>query len=377
MALKSTICVHHGTLKDKEYGGVVSPIYPSTSYGYLDTEDRLYPRYFNIPNQEVIEKKLAKLENAEAALLLSSGMAAISTTLLTFLKKGDHAVFQKGLYGGTFNLIGKELENFGIEYTVIQSNNIENFEKAIKANTQIVYIETPSNPLLGITNIKAVANLASSKGIISIIDNTFASPVNQNPVDHGINVVIHSATKYLGGHSDICAGIVVSSHKIINQIKNLGVNFGGSLNAITCYLLERSIKTLMVRVEKQNQNTKIIAEFLEKHSLVRKVFYPGLESHEGYDIAKKQMKGFGGMLTFEVKEIDLVMFQKKFKLISSSMSLGGVDTIVCAPTKTSHRNLNKEELLNEGINEFQLRMSVGIEDVEDLIEDLDNSFRAI
>ncbi len=375
MALKSTICVHHGTLKDKEYGGVVSPIYPSTSYGYLDTEDRLYPRYFNIPNQEVIEKKLAKLENAEAALLLSSGMAAISTTLLTFLKKGDHAVFQKGLYGGTFNLIGKELENFGIEYTVIQSNNIENFEKAIKANTQIVYIETPSNPLLGITNIKAVANLASSKGIISIIDNTFASPVNQNPVDHGINVVIHSATKYLGGHSDICAGIVVSSHKIINQIKNLGVNFGGSLNAITCYLLERSIKTLMVRVEKQNQNTKIIAEFLEKHSLVRKVFYPGLESHEGYDIAKKQMKGFGGMLTFEVKEIDLVMFQKKFKLISSSMSLGGVDTIVCAPTKTSHRNLNKEELLNEGINEFQLRMSVGIEDVEDIILDIEQAFK--
>lgn len=375
MTSKSTICVHHGTIIDKEYPGSVTPIYPSTSYGYLDTAERLYPRYLNIPNQDVIEKKVSKLENAEAGFLLSSGMAAISTTLLTYLKKGDHAVFQKGLYGGTFKLIVNELENFGIEYSVIDNNNINNFERAIKPNTKIIYIETPSNPLLGITDISAVAELAKSKNLLTIIDNTFASPINQNPIDYGIDIVIHSATKYLGGHSDICAGIVVSTGENIKLIKGLGVNFGGSLNPITCYLLERSIKTLDVRLNKQNQNAMTIAEFLDKHPMVKNVFYPGLINHPGHETAKKQMKGFGGMLTFEVNNIDLLAFQKKFKLILPSMSLGGVDTIVCAPSTTSHRNLTKEELKIEGINEFHLRMSVGIEDVDDITEDLEQALK--
>lgn len=373
MYSKSTVCVHQGTIKDKQFGGAISPVYTTTSYRYLDTEDLLYPRNFNTPNQEVIEKKISKLENAQAGLLLSSGMAAISTTLMTFLKKGDHALFQKGLYGGTFKLIVNELENFGIEYSIIEKNNIEDFKKAIKENTKIIYIETPSNPLLGITDISAVSELARSENIISIMDNTFATPINQNPIDLGIDIVIHSATKYIGGHSDICSGITLSSEKYINQIRSLGVKFGGSLNAITCYLLERSIKTLAIRVDIQNNNAMLIAEYLNKHPKMKKVYYPGLKSHVGHEIAQKQMKGFGGMLSFEVRNINVVAFLKKLRLIQPSMSLGGVETIICAPSETSHKNLDKTQKEKAGINDSQLRISVGIENVNDIIADLEQA----
>jgi cystathionine beta-lyase len=370
---KKTQCVHSGTIFDQRTRGVNTPIYTSTSYSYLDTDDLIYPRYFNTPNNQPITEKICALEGGDDALAFSSGMSAITTTLLTFLKKGDHAVFQHGLYGGTFHFITKKIGAFGINITIADSNKNEDIEKAIQPNTRIVYIETPSNPLLGITDIISVAQISRARNFISIIDNTFASPINQCPLHLGVDVVIHSATKYLGGHSDICAGMVVSSRDKIKQIYQLAINLGGSLDPITCYQMERSMKTLALRVEQQNNNAITIARFLEKHPRIGKVYYPGLESHNGYDIARKQMTGFGGMLSFEVEKMDPVRFQKKLNLIKPSMSLGGVDSIICAPFLTSHGKLSQEERLREGIKDSLLRLSVGIEDVSDLLEDLEQA----
>jgi cystathionine beta-lyase len=365
-----TKCVHAGTLTDARKCGINSPIYTSTSIEYLDKKEVVYPRYFNTPNTEALNEKIAALENTGAGLVFSSGMAAISSTLFAFLKHGDHALFQKGLYGGTFNMVTREMERFGITYTIVRDNNPETFEKEIRPNTRLIYIETPSNPLLSITDIRAIANLAGKHGLISVIDNTFASPVNQNPAELGIDIVIHSATKYLGGHHDICAGAIAGSPEHSSVVRRIALSLGGSLNAQTCYLLERSIKTLAIRVEAQNTNAGRLARWLSVQPGIGKVNYPGLESHSGHEIAKKQMKGFGGMLSFELKEEDPVAFQQKLKLIRPSGSLGGVDTIICSPVLTSHRHLTAEERQQEGISEKLLRLSTGIEDVEDVMQDI-------
>ena len=367
---KKTNCVHSGGIFDKTTRGANTPIYTSTSYAYLDTDERPYPRYFNTPNQRALINKLCALENGEAGLVFGSGMAAITTTLFSFLKNGDHVVFQAGLYGGTIHLIHKELKQFGIDYTIAETNTVTDLEKSIKPNTRVIYIETPYNPLLKITDISSTAKLALSRNLTSIIDNTFASPINQNPLNLGIDIVLHSATKYLGGHSDICAGAAISSEKNIKQIRETGLNMGGSLDANTCYLLERSIKTLAIRVAQQNNNALKLAQYLKKHPKVNNVYYPGLESHNGYDIAKKQMSGFGGMLSFEPKDINSTTFQKRLKIIKPSMSLGGVESIMCAPALTSHRLLTKDEREKEGIKDSLLRLSVGIEEVSDLIDDM-------
>jgi cystathionine beta-lyase len=364
-----TKCVHAGTLKDAHSRGSNTPIYTSTSYGYLDREV-VYPRYFNIPNAEALGARIAALENTEAGLVLSSGMAAISSTLFAFLKQGDHALFQKGLYGGTFNMVTRELERFGISHTIVSDNSPETFEREIRKETRLLYIETPSNPLLAITDISAVAGFAHKHGLVSVIDNTFASPVNQNPAELGIDIVIHSATKYLGGHHDICAGVVAGTTEHVQLIRHMAISLGGSLNAQTCYLLERSIKTLAVRVSVQNSNAGQLARWLSEQSWISRVNYPGLEHHPGHETAKKQMKGFGGMLSFELREFDPIRFQKNLKLISPSVSLGGVDTVICSSVLTSHRHLTAEERKQEGISEQLLRLSVGIEDVNDLMEDL-------
>jgi len=369
---KNTLCVHEGFRSD-ETGGINTPIYTSTSFGYLDTDERLYPRYFNTPNQKSVIQKVAGLENAADGLLFSSGMAAISAAMLTFLSKGDHCVLQSGLYGGTQHFVSNEFERFGINFTMVENNDKETFAKAIQKNTKVIYIESPSNPLLSIIDLKEIAKLSKLNHCISIIDNTFASPVNQNPIQFGIDIVVHSATKYLGGHSDICAGVVVSSRVLIDQIRQTSLNFGGSMNAIMCYLLERSIKTLAIRVERQNQNAQVMAEFLNSHPRVGRVYYPGLKKHPGHEIACKQMTGFGGMLSFELKEPDPILFQKKLRLIKPAMSLGGVESIICAPAITSHRLLTKEQREREGIKDSLLRLSVGIEDGHDLISDLEQA----
>lgn len=364
-----TRCVHAGTIRDDLNKGINSPIYTSTSFEFINQEDTIYPRYLNTPNEKAVAEKIASLEDTESALVFSSGMAAISTVLLAFLSKGDHAVFQKGLYGGTSHFLDRELRRFGIEYSVAQSQTAEDIEAKIQKNTKLLYIETPSNPLLNVTDIASVADIAAKNGILTVIDNTFASPVNQQPAVFGIDMIVHSATKYMGGHSDILAGAVAGKKVLLEEIYQTGLNFGGSLNAMTLYLLERSLKTMHVRVERINDNAMELAHFLEENSGIKQVNYPGLPGHPGHDIACKQMNGFGGMLSFEVKGLDSITFQKRLKLIKPSMSLGGLETICSSPAHTSHRHLGPEGRKAEGISEELIRLSVGIEDVEDLKAD--------
>ncbi|MGG5488031.1 trans-sulfuration enzyme family protein [Gaetbulibacter sp. PBL-D1] len=374
----NTICTHIGEIKDEQFKGAVSPIYMSTSYQFEDVDVKRYPRYFNTPNQEFLSKKIAALEHAEAAMIFGSGMAAISTTLFAFLKAGDHLVVQNTLYGGTTNFIREEFPKHNIEYTFTNGYNVSDFENAIKPNTKLILIETPSNPLLTITNIKAVADLAKSKGIVTCIDNTFASPVNQNPIDLGIDIVMHSATKYLGGHSDILAGAIASSHEHIETIWNVGKNLGGSLSDFTVWMLERSIKTLGLRVKAQNRNAKKMAKFLDAHIDIKKVYYPGLKSHPQYELAKSQMKGFGGMLSFELADgLDASQFQKALKLIKPSMSLAGVESTMLSPYKTSHALLTQEQRDSLGISDNLIRFSVGIESRKDLMNDIEQAIHSV
>ncbi len=374
----NTVCTHIGEIEDKQFKGAISPIYLSTSYAFEEVDTKRYPRYFNTPNQEALCKKIAALEKGESSLIFGSGMAAISTTLFAFLQKGDHIVLQRTLYGGTANLINEEFEKYGIEFSYVDSQTIEGFEEKLQPNTKVIYIETPSNPLLTITDIKAISGLAKKNGIVSMIDNTFASPVNQNPIDLGIDIVLHSATKYLGGHSDILAGAVVSTHEKIDQIFQVAKNFGGSLSDFTVWMLERSIKTLGLRVKRQNKNALKLAKWLAKQDDVAAVYYPGLKSHPDHEIAKKQMNGFGGMLSFELQEgIDASKFQKELKLIKSSMSLAGVESTILSPTLTSHALLTEQERKNQGINDGLLRFSVGIEEKEDLIEDISQAIQKV
>ena len=374
----NTICTHVGELKDEQFKGAISPLYMSTSYAFEDVDIKRYPRYFNTPNQESLCKKIAALEHAEAALIFGSGMAAISTTLLSFLRAGDHIVLQQTLYGGTYNLVTEEFEKFGIEYSFAKGWQSEDFEEKIKHNTKVIYIETPSNPLLTITDLNAILKLSKEKGLVSMIDNTFASPVNQNPIDFGIDVVLHSATKYMGGHSDICAGAVASSADNVKRIFAMAKNLGGSLSDYTVWLLERSIKTMGIRVRAQNENAQRMAEFLDAHEDIGMVYYPGLPGHPGHHIAKSQMKGFGGMMSFELKEgLDASDFQKSLRLIKSSMSLAGVESTVLSPAQTSHSLLSGEERKRQGIKDGLVRFSVGIEEVDDLIADIEQAINKV
>jgi cystathionine beta-lyase len=367
----NTICTHIGELEDKTFKGAISPLYMSTSYDYEDVDIKRYPRYFNTPNQEALCQKIAALEHTGAALIFGSGMAAVSTALLAFLNKGDHLVVPRQIYGGAYNLIVEEFPKYGIEYTFIDSTERSAFENAIQPNTRVLYLETPSNPLLTLTDLDSVGSLARSRGLITLIDNTFASPVNQNPADFGIDIMIHSATKYMGGHSDICAGAVAGSHEHIDRIFQLAKNLGGSLSDYTVWLLERSLKTMGIRVRAQNENALKVANFLDQHPDIEKVYYPGLTSHPDHQIAKAQMHGFGGMLSFELSEsLDQHTFMRSLQWIKVSMSLAGVESTLLSPTQTSHALLSPEERLKAGIRDGLIRFSTGIEDFEDLKADL-------
>ena len=373
-----TKCVHSGDLIDDRFKGATSPIFPSTAYDFIDVEDDKYPRYFNTPNQLALSKKIADLENCEAALLFGSGIAAIFTSLFSFLKSEDHVIFQGSIYGGTLNLVIKEFKKFNIEYSLVDSFDIKEYEMEIKENTKIIFIESPSNPLLKIIDLQAISNLSKKNNLISIIDNTFSSPINQNPSDFGIDIIIHSATKYLGGHSDILAGALASTKSNIDKIIESSINYGGNLSEYTVWLLERSIKTLSLRVNKQNENALKVADYLSNHEKVNAVHYPGLKTHPDYELSSKQMKGFGGMLSFELSNLEeAVLFTRKIKLIKSAMSLGGVESTICSPSLTSHSKISKEERENLGIFDGLLRFSVGIEDHNDIINDLKQAFSKI
>ena len=374
----STKCVHSGDLIDDKFKGATSPIFPSTAYDFVDVEEDRYPRYFNTPNQKALSKKIADLENCESALLFSSGIAAIYTSLFSFIKSGDHVIFQSSIYGGTLNLVFKEFKKFNIEYSLVDSFVVNDYEKEIKNNTKIIFVESPSNPLLKIIDLNAIANISKKYNLISIIDNTFSSPINQNPADFGIDIVLHSATKYLGGHSDILAGTLASSNSNIDKIIESSINYGGNLSEYTVWLLERSIKTLSLRVKKQNENAIKIAEYLTTLDKVKSVYYPGLKSHSDHELSKKQMKGFGGMLSFELSDLDTaILFTRKLNLVKSAMSLGGVESTLCSPSLTSHSKISKAERENLGIFDGLLRFSIGIEDSEDIIDDLNQAFEKL
>ena len=369
-----TKCVHSGNIVDDKFHGSISPIYPATTYDYRKTDT--YPRYFNTPNQLALSKKISDLESAEDSILFGSGLGAVSSTMFSFLKSGDHVILHDSIYGGTINLVNTEFKKFNIDFSYIDINDVDLLKSTIKKNTRIIYFETPTNPLLQIVDISLISSVAKENNIISIIDNTFASPINQNPINFGIDLVIHSATKYLGGHSDILAGSVSGAKKHIEKIKKSGINYGANLSDYTVWLLERSIKTLSVRVNAQNQNALDLAKFLDHNSLIKKVFYPGLENHSSHEIASKQMNGFGGMMSFEVTDkINSEDFVSDLKIISPTMSLAGVESSITSPSKTSHKKVDPQIRKKLGISDNLLRFSVGIEDIEDLMLDLDKSLK--
>lgn len=374
----NTICTHIGEVKDEQFKGAVSPLFMSSSYAYEDVAVKRYPRYFNTPNQEALCKKIARLEKCEAGLIFGSGMAAVSTTMLAFLHQGDHVVLPQTLYGGTYNFVVEEFPKFGIEYSFAEGFSEADFAEKIQKNTKVLFVETPSNPLMRITDLEMISKMAKQHGLVTMIDNTFASPVNQTPADFGIDIMIHSATKYMGGHSDILAGAVAASGEHIKKIWNLAKNLGGSLSDYTVWLLERSMKTMVLRVKAQNKNAKKMAKWLEKHPLVEKVYYPGLKTHPDHALAKKQMGGYTGMLSFEIsKSLHVSKFLAGLKLIKPSMSLAGVESTILSPAKTSHALLSAEERKRQNISDGLLRFSVGIEEPEDIIADLEMAFHEV
>ena len=374
----NTICTHVGEVQDTQFQGAISPLFMSSSYQYDGVDVKRYPRYFNTPNQEALGKKIAALEKSEMGMIFGSGMAAVSHCLLAFLGKGDHIVLPQTLYGGTYNFVVEEFHKFGIEYTFASGFSEHDFETVIQPNTKVIYVETPSNPLMKVTDLTMIAGLAQKHHLVSMIDNTFASPINQTPADFGIDIMIHSATKYMGGHSDICAGAVAASQEHMDKIWNISKNIGGSLSDYTVWLLERSIKTMALRVKAQNRNAKKMAKWLEKHDLVAKVYYPGLKSHPDYTLAKKQMKGCSGMVSFElIPSLDANEFMKALQLVKQSMSLAGVESTILSPTHTSHALLSPEERASQGIADGLLRFSVGIEEKADLTADFKQAFEAV
>jgi len=372
----STACVHAGTHVDTHTAGICTPIFPSTSYAFPNPAgENIYPRYFNVPNQKVIVRKVATLENAEDGLVFGSGMAAISTVLFALLKPGDQAIFQAELYGGTFHFVAAELKAFGVE--IVFATSLEQFRAALRPNTRVLYVESPSNPLLRCIDLAAVAQLAREHGVPSVIDNTFATPINQNPIELGIDAVVHSATKYLNGHSDVNAGVMVSSKQFVRKVAEYAISHGGTLDAHACYQLERGLKTMAIRVRVQNDNAGRLARFLQSHPAVSQVNYPGLPDHPDHAIAARQMRGFGGMMSFELCDPAKVeSMLKRFRLVTPALSLGGIETLVCVPSQTSHRTMTSEERHRAGISDGLVRVSVGIEDLDDLVEDFEQALQS-
>ncbi len=375
-----TVCIHAGSEKVAEHQSVVTPIYPASSFKYREMGNNVYPRYFNTPNQQVIIEKLCQLEGSEAGILTSSGMAAISTTLFALLNEGDHVIFSKEIYGGTFSLVTNEFQKRGIKYNFVEGHEVADFEELIQDNTKLIYFETPSNPLLTILDTKGIVALAKKHQLLTVVDNTFASPINQNPILQGVDVVIHSGTKYLGGHSDLCFGAILSSEKLMQPILKTAKLYGGSLNAMDCYLIERSLKTLSVRVLQQNANATKIANYLNNSSAIKNVYHPSLAEHPRHAIAAEQMNGFGGMLSFELATDDMRAigdFLETLKIVQVALSLGGIETLICSPAETSHIAMPPEERQKAGITDGLLRLSVGIEHADDLITDLENALKKV
>jgi cystathionine beta-lyase/cystathionine gamma-synthase len=369
-----TKLIHAGEPSPRVKGAVVLPIFQSAMgvyAGETDYHDIKYIRLNNTPNHQALHEKLSALENAEAAVVTASGMAAISTTLLTVLSAGDHILLQDCLYGGTHDLVTKDFAGFGLSYTFINADDPASWKAHIRENTKAIYVEAMTNPLLQVADLKAVVTFAKEYGLVSMIDNTFASPVNFRPIEWGFDISLHSATKYLNGHSDIVAGVAIGRAEFIDRIKHKLDHLGGSLDPHAAFLLHRGLKTLALRVAKNNENALKLAQFLESHPAIAKVNYAGLESNEPYARARELFDGFGGVLSFELKgDVEKAeTFISRVTLPIVAPSLGGVETLITRPATTSHSGMTPEDRKKAGISDSLIRVSVGIEATEDLIED--------
>jgi cystathionine beta-lyase/cystathionine gamma-synthase len=375
-----TRIIHAGEPSPRIKGAVCTPIFQSAMFEYAGEtsyHDIKYIRLNNTPNHEVLHRKLAALENAEAALVTASGMAAISTALLTVLGAGDHLLAQDCLYGGTHDLLTKDFARFGLGYDFISGDDADSWKARLRPNTRAIYVEAMTNPTLQVADLKAVARFAKEHGLVSIIDNTFASPINFRPAEIGFDLSIHSGTKYLNGHSDIVAGAVIGSHELIEKITHKLNHLGGSMDPHAAFLLHRGMKTLALRVRYQNDSALRLAQFLEKHPRVSNVNYAGLESHPQHARARELFEGFGGVLSFEaeggVDAAERVIERVTLPIVAPS--LGGVETLITRPVTTSHAGMSAEDRARLGISDGLIRVSVGIEATEDLIADFDQALK--
>lgn len=379
-----TLAIHGGSVKNP-FGTLATPIYQTSTFIFDSAEQGgkrfaleecgyIYSRLGN-PTTTVLEEKMAKLENGEAAIAMASGMGAISSTLWTVLKAGDHIITDTTLYGCTFALMSHGLTKFGVEVSFVDTSNLEEVKKAMKENTRVIYLETPANPNLKLVDIAEVAKVAhTNPNTLVIVDNTFATPFLQRPLDLGADIVVHSATKYLNGHGDVIAGLVVTNVELATQIRLVGLKdmTGAVIGPQEAYYIIRGLKTFEVRMQRHCENAKKVVEFLNSHDKIEKVYYPGLESHEGHDIAKKQMKDFGAMVSFELKG----GFEAGKKLLNSlnlcslAVSLGDTETLIQHPASMTHSPYTREERLKAHITDGLVRLSVGLENVEDIIDDL-------
>jgi cystathionine gamma-synthase/cystathionine gamma-lyase/cystathionine beta-lyase len=367
-----TRAIHDGEPEPRVEGAVSLPIFQTATYTHDDPDDTVrYVRYNNSPNHEALHEKLASLEGTEDALVTASGMAAISSVLMTLLDAGDHLVAPATLYGGTLDLFDDLLPRFNVDRTFLSGEGPANWEDALTPNTNVLYAETIANPLLGVPDLEAMADFAEVHGLVSVIDSTFASPVNVRPTDLGFDVVLHSGTKYLGGHSDLAAGVVAGSAEHIDQVRYTLKLLGGMLDPQACFLLHRSLKTLGVRVRQQNETAQAVAEALDEHDAVDRALYPGLPSHPDHDRARSLFDGFGGMVSFElVPDASVDGFFDALTLPVRAPSLGGVETLITQPIHTSHKSVDPAVREEMGISERFVRLSVGLEGTEDLVQDL-------
>ena len=373
-----TKLIHSGEPKPRFAGAVTMPIFQSSTFeceGVDSYHDQHYIRLNNTPNHVALHEKLAVLEGAEAGLVAASGMAAISTAMLTVLRSGDHLLAQDCLYGGTNDFVTGDLEDFGISHSFIDGNDPDSWEAQLRPNTKALYMETITNPLMKVADLKAAARFAKNRGLVSLIDNTFASPMNFQPIAIGFDIVLHSCTKYLNGHTDIVAGAALGSTELVERIRHRLNQLGGALDPHACFLLHRGIKTLAVRVRYQNESALKIARFLELHDAVAHVNYPGLESHPAYRRARDLFRGFGGMISLELAggADAAARFVKGVTLPAEAPSLGGVESLITRPAVTSHVGLSPEQRHRIGITDGLVRLSVGLESTDDLIEDLDRA----
>ena len=386
-----TTAIHAGTLKNL-YGTLAMPIYQTSTFIFdsaeqggrrfaLEEAGYIYTRLGN-PTTTVLENKIAALEEGEAGIAMSSGMGAISSTLWTVLKAGDHVVTDKTLYGCTFALMNHGLTKFGVEVTFVDTSNLDEVKKAMKKNTRVVYLETPANPNLKIVDLEALSKIAhTNPNTLVIVDNTFATPYMQKPLKLGADIVVHSVTKYINGHGDVIAGLVVTNKELADQIRFVGLKdmTGAVLGPQDAYYIIRGMKTFEIRMERHCANAKKVVEFLNKHPKIEKVYYPGLETHPGYEIAKKQMKDFGAMISFELKggfEAGKTLLNN-LKLCSLAVSLGDTETLIQHPASMTHSPYTKEEREAAGITDGLVRLSVGLENVEDIIADLEQGLEKI